>query len=523
MNKRNQLNLYSIPLSAGLKNQGTARRDRLAIIDGPSGETITYGALYERVPRIAWWLTNHGIGYGDRVACLSLNSKAYIEFLYALAWIGAVAVPINIRLNPREMTHILLDSGARGIFSCAFFVEVAEQLTSDIPAIELKIVAADPREGWATFDELIDEGNDSAPISEDVTGETLFMLLYTSGTTGEAKGCMVPQRVWTAYAVNMATCFQMGCDDVYLGFLPYFHVAGFGTAISQLLLGGTLVTIAIPDPPTMYDLIEKHRVTFMFLVPGISAAFLYHDARKGKDVSSLKVFIGGAGGEKLEFINDAEEFLGARYYGIYGQTESGGKVTWVDSDMIRENSLSYGYVMPFFDYRIVDEKDTEVEPGTAGELCLRGTPVMQGYWNLPEATAETLKNDWHHTGDLFMQMENGQVRMVDRSKYLIKTGGENVYPQEVEMVLLRHDAIADAAVIGIRDDTWGETVKAFVVFKEGMTLSRLEIDAWVRESIAGYKVPRYIDFVDHLPRNASGKVLKHELKGWETTPEQRVK
>ncbi|MCX5851253.1 MAG: AMP-binding protein [Deltaproteobacteria bacterium] len=516
-------NVYSVPFCASLKSQGIGKKDHIAIIDGQSGESITYGDLFHRVPRMASWLAGHGIAFGDRVAILSLNSKAYIEFLYALAWIGAVAVPLNIRLNPKELHYILLDSGATAIFSDAFFIEVAAQVIQDIPSIKLKIIAAEPRDGWISFNELIHDKNGSVSIPETVSGETLFMLLYTSGTTGKPKGCMIPQRVWTGYAINMAACFHMGHSDVYLGFLPYFHVAGFGTAIAQLMLGGTLVTIALPDPPAMYALIEKYGVTFMFLVPGISAAFLYHEARKERNVSSLKVFIGGAGGEKLEFINDAETLLGARYYGIYGQTESGGKVTLADSDMFRENPVTYGHVMPFFDYRIVDEEDNDVEQGTVGELCLRGTPVMQGYWNLPEASAETLKNGWHHTGDLFMLMESGQVRMVDRNKYLIKTGGENVYPQEVEMVLLSHDSIADAAVIGVRDDTWGETVKAFVVLKEGAQLSRLEIDAWVRQSIAGYKVPRFIDFVTALPRNSSGKVMKDELKQRTTAPGQRVK
>ena len=516
-------NLYSLPLSSTLKNQGRARKDHVAIIDGLTGETITYGGLADRVPRIARWLADHGIGAGDRVACLSLNSKAYVEFLYALAWIGAVAVPINIRLNPREMIHIPPDSGAKGIFSSPFFLEVAEEITRGLAAMELNIFVGDPRDGWIAFDQLVQETNGCAPAPETVSGETLFMLLYTSGTTGKPKGCMVPQRVWTTYAVHMAACFQMGPTDVYLGFLPYFHVAGFGTAISQLILGGTLVTMPLPDPPSMYDLIERHRVTVMFLVPGISAAFVYHEARKERDISSLKVFIGGAGGEKLQLVNDVEALLGADYYGIYGQTESGGKVTWADSAMIRENALSYGHVMPFFDFRIVDAFDRDVAPGEVGELCLRGAAVMQGYWNQPEATAETLKNGWHHTGDLFTEMDNGQVRMVDRSKYLIKTGGENVYPQEVEMVLLGHPAIADAAVIGVLDDNWGETVKAFVVVKAGMTLTRQEIDTWVRASIAGYKVPRLVDFVDALPRNASGKILKNDLKQRETTADQRVK
>jgi acyl-CoA synthetase (AMP-forming)/AMP-acid ligase II len=299
-------------------------------------------------------------------------------------------------------------------------------------------------------------------------------------------------------------------------------VAGFGTAFSQLILGGTVVTAPLPDPKLFYRLIEKHRVSIMFLVPGISAAFVYDEAREATDISSLRTFISGAGLEKPDLVNAVEDDLGAKYYGIYGQTESGSKITWADAEMIRKDPATYGSVMPFFEYRIADEDDREVVRGKVGELCIRGQTVMQGYWNRPEETAQTLKNDWHHTGDLFMQMENGEVKMVDRKKYLIKTGGENVYPQEVEQVLMRHEAIGDAAVVGIRDDKWGETVKAFVVLKEGKSLSRREIADWVGASIAAYKKPRFVEFVPTIPRNVSGKILKNDLASRVTLPDQKV-
>ncbi|MDT8271922.1 MAG: class I adenylate-forming enzyme family protein, partial [Desulfomonilia bacterium] len=213
MLQRDQQNLYSIPFCTSLKNQGIARKDRVAIIDGQSGESITYGDLYCRVSRMASWLSRRGIDFGDRVACLSLNSKAYIEFMYALAWIGAVAVPLNIRLNPKELSYIVRDSGAKAIFSCAFFVGVADQVVQDNPSIELKILSAEKQGEWSAISELTDEVNDHSAVSEKVSGETLFMLLYTSGTTGKPKGCMIPQRVWTGYAMHMAACFQMASQD----------------------------------------------------------------------------------------------------------------------------------------------------------------------------------------------------------------------------------------------------------------------------------------------------------------------
>jgi acyl-CoA synthetase (AMP-forming)/AMP-acid ligase II len=246
-------------------------------------------------------------------------------------------------------------------------------------------------------------------------------------------------------------------------------------------------------------------------LPGISAAFIADESRAATDTSSLRTFISGAGVEKLELVDAVEAQLGAKYYGIYGQTEAGGKVTWADSRMLRDDPTTYGHVMPFCDYMLADNDDHDVPPGAIGELCVRSSTVMLGYWNHPAATAETLKNDWHHTGDLFVQLANGQVKMVERKKYLIKTGGENVYPQEVEQVLLRHEAVADAAVIGIPDERWGEAVKAFIVLKPGRELTRAAIADWVGAHIAGYKKPRHVEFVAALPRNASGKVVKADL------------
>ncbi|MBP7608147.1 MAG: AMP-binding protein [Steroidobacteraceae bacterium] len=503
--------LTSVPCRYLLKRHALERAGKTAIIDGVTGEAISYGELNERVMRIAGWLASHGIVTGDRVACLALNSKAYTEFFLALASIGAVLVPLNIRHAASELRFIIEDAGARACFACGQLASLAEAALDGNATVQLKILHGPSREGWTDFSNLTAAGNPARGMEPSVSGESLFMLLYTSGTTGKPKGCMIPQRTWTGYAANMAACFGMGETDVYLAFLPYFHVAGFGTALSQLILGGTIVTAPLADPKLFYRLIAEHRVSIVFLVPGISAAFIADESRAATDTSSLRTFISGAGVEKLELVDAVEAQLGAKYYGIYGQTEAGGKVTWADSRMLRDDPTTYGHVMPFCDYMLADNDDHDVPPGAIGELCVRSSTVMLGYWNHPAATAETLKNDWHHTGDLFVQLANGQVKMVDRKKYLIKTGGENVYPQEVEQVLLRHEAVADAAVIGIPDERWGEAVKAFIVLKPGRELTRAAIADWVGAHIAGYKKPRHVEFVAALPRNASGKVVKADL------------
>ncbi|MCP4755192.1 MAG: long-chain fatty acid--CoA ligase [Proteobacteria bacterium] len=315
---------------------------------------------------------------------------------------------------------------------------------------------------------------------------------------------------------------NMGCDDIYLGFMPLFHVAGLATTFSQLILGGTVISAPLPDPEFLYGLSEKHKPTVAFFVSGISVPFVQYGYDNGIDLTTLRLFIAGAGAEPIELIDHVEEKFGAKYYGIYGQTEAGGIAGWVDGDMIRKKQTSYGHVMPFFEYKIVDKDGREVEAGVPGELCLRGRTVMMGYWNRPEATAETLKDNWLHTGDVFIRHNQGNIQMVDRVKYLIKTGGENVYSQEVEMVLHQHEAIADTAVIGVPDPKWGEAIKAFIVLHEGKTLSKNGVAEWVGQSIASYKKPRYIEFVDAIPRNVSGKILKMDLKERETTAEQKV-
>ncbi len=508
-----QLQLTSVPCRYLLRRHALERPGKTAIIDGVTGETISYGELHGRVMRIAGWLADHGIVNGDRVACLALNSKAYTEFFLALSWIGAVLVPLNIRHAAPELRFIIEDAGARACFSCSQMAPLAEAALDGNATVQLKILHGATRAGWTDFSLLTAASNAVLEMDPSVSGESLFMLLYTSGTTGSPKGCMIPQRTWTGYAVNMATCFGMGEADVYLAFLPFFHVAGFGTALSQLILGGTIVTAPLADPGLFYRLIAEHRVSIVFLVPGISAAFIADESRGTYDTTSLRTFISGAGMEKPELVEAVEAQLGAKYYGIYGQTEAGGKVTWADSRMVRDDPATYGRVMPFYDYILADADDHDVPPGEIGELCLRGSTIMLGYWNQPAATAEALKNQWHHTGDLFVRLANGQVKMVDRKKYLIKTGGENVYPQEVEQVLLRHEAVADAAVVGIPDERWGEAVKAFVVLKPGHELSRAAIEDWVGAHIAGYKKPRHVEFVAALPRNVSGKVLKTALAG----------
>lgn len=486
--------------------------DRLALVDGDSGDRATYSQMYDNVVALGAGLSAAGVRPGDRVAILALNSKAYVELLWAIARVGAISVPMNTRLNPKEVAANLRDCSPVAIVTDSALVASADAACANAE-VPRRWIIGDDAPGWTRLADLttgIDatDLDDAAALADAVDGQTTGTLLYTSGTTGDAKGCALAQRTWPHYAMNIAAALRMDREDVYLALLPYFHIAGLGMVMSQLVLGGTVVTQSVPDPGRMHALIEEHDVSVVFVVPGISAPFVEHPSARP---SSVRLVITGAGLERRDIPSLVRTRLGARCIAIYGQTEAGTYLTWATEEQLAADPATYGYVMPAMAYRIVTETGVDAEPGEPGELVVRGGSVMQGYWNRPEATAQTLADGWLHTGDVFVRTPDGRVRMVDRAKYLVKTGGENVYPQEVENVLRTHPAVADVAVVGVPHEHWGEAVKAFVVPAPDAEPTPEELSQWVRQEVAGYKVPKYIEFVDQIPRNVSGKVLKGDL------------
>lgn len=500
--------LHSPSLTSYVLRQANERPDHVAIIDGDSGQIATYAALRDRVSALATGLAAYGIGAGCRVAIIAKNSKSYIELLLSLAAIGAIAVPMNIRLHANELARNAADAEAEVIVSDTVLLPICAQVCTQVTSIRLKLIMGGEAQDWTPLDTLADQGARTPTLLDNGNGEMACTLLYTSGTTGIAKGCALAQRTWIEYAMNMAVTLRLGPDDIYLALLPYFHIAGLGTVMSQIVLGGTVVTMAIPDPARMHELIAKHRVTVAFIVPGISGPFI---ECKPVNSTSLRLVITGAGVERRDMPTLIRERLGADCIAIYGQSESGTKLTWASSADLERDPGTYGRFMPTMTYRLVDETDRDVPDGIPGELIVRGGSVMLGYWNRPEDTAHTLRGGWMHTGDVFVREPGGMLRMVDRVKYLIKTGGENVYPQEVENVLRQHPQVADVAVGGVPHAHWGEAVKAYIVLAPGVELDRGALAEWVRQSIARYKVPRYIEFVDQIPRNESGKIVKYLL------------
>lgn len=512
-----------------LRRHALERPSHTALIDGATSESVTYAELLAQVLAQAEQFRAAGIAHGDRVGILGVNSLPYAVTLLALSELGAIAVPKNTRLHHAELSTNLQDAGVAALIADSGHREPATALADELDVTK-RFLLDGTAEGWQSLERTADIGPAghspaalaASPLPEGVHGETTSTILYTSGTTGRAKGCMLAQRTWVGYAQNMTSSLRMSDDDTYLAFLPLFHIAGLGLLHSQLILGGTVVTQAAADPAQMHAAVKNHGVTIVMVVPGISHPFVTHPDAAPADESTLRLLVSAVGLESAEVVDAARTRLGVEYMGIYGQTESGTKTTWATQEQFDRNPATYGKVMPALAYRLVDDEGNDVAPGEPGELLLRGGTIMQGYWNRPDATAETLAGGWHHTGDVFVLQEDGTLRMVDRTKYLIKTGGENVYPQEVENILKVHPKVADVAVAGIPDPEWGETVKAFVIPRPDAELTRAELDAAVRAEVAGYKAPRYIEFVDEIPRNISGKILKNALAERPTDESQRV-
>lgn len=452
-----------------------------------NGRRRTYGELAGRVERLAAVFAAAGVRAGSRIALLTPNTPEALETAFAASLLGACVVPFNVRLAPPEIRFQVEDAAAEH----AVVHPRLETLARDAGLLALTTWMAgddlDARLAAATGGAPAPRPADDAPV----------MQLYTSGTTGRPKGCLLTNRGWVTAAANAAHAFGLTGADRLLGALPLFHVAGYGTALGHLAVGGTVVLPSGADPDETWTLTAEHGVTVAIFPRGTRRALRHPDARP------VRLVFGMAGTERRETLEALAEF-GCDYRGVYGSTEAGNFVTVSDLAGELERPGSVGRPLPAFDVEVAAPR------GEVGELLLRGPSIMAGYAGLPEATAAALRDGRLHTGDLVRVDDDGYLSFVDRAKDMIKTGGENVYSAEVERVLLGHPAVADAAVLGVPDRRWGEAVKALLVVREPVVPEQL--DAYCRERLGGFKRPRWYEFVAAIPRNHSGKILKRELR-----------
>ncbi|MBM7366319.1 acyl-CoA synthetase [Gordonia hydrophobica] len=505
----------------GIGNWPTIHRvrhpDRIALIDAANGAELTFGQLDARTNALADALARKGIAQGDRVALVTLNSPQMLEVVLAVAKLGGVAVPINCRLQAPEVQYILGDCGARIVFSSPQTAPVVAAAVEGTDVSEIiEIPSGEQRAAGeasqSPYETLIAAGS-TERVEADVAADDLAMLMYTSGTTGFPKGAMLTHANHHWNAINNLTAVEgIGPLDISLAAAPLFHIGALGIfSLPLLYVGGTTVVLEAFTPDAWLDAVATHRVSVAFAVPAMWAAIDATPAMGTTDLSSLRYGLCGGAPCPVVLIESLTR-RGIRFAEGFGLTETAPIACVLDIEDTVRFAGSVGKPALHVDMMVADPQGEEVSRGEIGELLVRGPNVFIGYWNKPDATAEALRGGWFYTGDLATCDDDGYYRIVDRKKDMIVSGGENVYASEVEQVMHRHPAVGEVAVIGIPDEKWGESVTAVVAVKPGADVAEAELITWTREQIAHFKSPRAVYFVDALPRTATGKILKRDLR-----------
>jgi long-chain acyl-CoA synthetase len=476
----------------------------------------TFAELDRRSSQVGHALTAAGVRAGDRVASIDKNGIEYFEVTFGLAKINAVNVAVNWRLAPAEMLQIIDDAKAEVVLVAPEFFEHVEKIEADLSRVHTIIaLGAHPR--WPSYEAWLADRSTTDPGIQAAGGDVAFQL-YTSGTTGLPKGVMLTNDNFFKGIADMAEQWRFTADSVNLAMMPTFHIAGSGWSMIGLLHGCRTIVLRDVDPAAILRLIPEKGITNAFMVPAVIQFLLMTPGVDDVDFSTLRALVYGASPITEAVLTKGMERFGCEFIQVYGLTETTGAITQldgVDHDPVDRPRLlrSCGRPYPWVELRIVDSATGEDVPdGEVGEIWTRSRQNTIGYWDNPAATADALTADgWFKTGDAGF-LEDGFVYLHDRVKDMIVSGGENVYPAEVENALMKHPGIADVAVIGVPDDTWGEAVKAIVVKAEGADPSEAEIITFAREHLGGFKLPKSVDFADALPRNPSGKLLKRELR-----------
>jgi acyl-CoA synthetase (AMP-forming)/AMP-acid ligase II len=492
-----------------------ARPDNPAV--RADGSTWTWAELHDRELRAVAALRALGVKKGDRVGWLALNHPEYVTLMCACFRMGVVMVAINARLVAREIAYVLGDAGINVLVSeTAFLPLVAEaQAATGLATVLMLDAPQDGRPAFADF--IAGHAPDASPIA--AAPDDIAVQMYTSGTTGFPKGALLSHRQLLASCTKMDTTgeriAQWHDDDVALVAMPLFHATGTCWVLLAMTAGATMVIMPRPDIAGIVTAIVSERITRLVLVPAVMLAISLHLEAAPADLSSVTVLIYGASPIPLDVLRRSmRAFPRAEFIQVYGATETCGAVTYLpaadhDADgTVRMRGC--GKPFPCDEIRIIDNDGNDLPPGNVGEIIIRSPTNMTGYHGKPDATAKVLIDGWYQSGDAGYLDEDGYLYIHDRVKDMIVSGGENIYPAEVENALHEHPAVADCAVIGVPDAKWGEAVKAIVVKRAEVTAD--ELINFARTRIAGYKLPKSVDFIDALPRNPSGKILKKELR-----------
>jgi len=529
-----------------LDDAARERPDSLALVSDTGERRLTWRELDECADRVADALAADGVGPGHRVTYLDLNRLEFFELLFGCLRVGAVLAPLNWRLTPAELGLIVADAGARVLVVGERFVPALDAIRDAAPRLHRVAVIGTAGGAEASAEEASEgseadgtdqgyeqwlataparQGDDAAEAraADDAGAEAsdaaIVLQLYTSGTTGLPKGVLLSQRNFATLTTN-DTGWDMGPESVSLVAMPLFHIGGAGWALAGMIREAASVVVAEIEPRRLLDTLEQQRVTHTFLVPAVLAMLAAVPGAAERDLSALRCVVYGASPITGAVLERSLATLRAPHYQVYGLTETTGAITQLDASDHdpggpRAHLLrSAGRPYPWVELMTVEPSTGEpARPGQVGEVWVRSDQVTGGYWNKPAESAAVLPGEgWFRSGDAGYLDEEGFLFLTDRIKDMIVTGGENVYPIEVEDALAAHPAVADVAVIGVPDERWGETVKAIVVRHPGAEVTEDELLSFARERLAGFKRPRSVDFIDVLPRNPTGKLLKKVLR-----------
>ncbi|MFL2834172.1 MAG: fatty acid--CoA ligase [Alphaproteobacteria bacterium] len=469
--------------------------------------------------KVANGLVSENVAEQERVAYMDKNSERFYELVMGCAKSNSVIVGINWRLAPPEVAYILNDSKAKILFVGEDFFGLVDKILKDVPSIEKVICMSGNHNDWPSYQKWRDDQEETI-CKRNAELKDVAIQMYTSGTTGNPKGVQLthdnfyssrnpePQEglEWSEWTE----------DEIQLVTAPTFHIGGAGSGIGGLYACATNVVLKEFEPTAVLDSINDYGITKIFMVPAMMKMILDHPQSRKTNYSTIKYISYGASPIPLDLLKEAIEIFQCGFIQLYGMTETTGSVTYLPPEDHsiegNERMKSAGKALPHCEIRIVDENSNEVPRREVGEIIVKTTSNMLGYWNLPEETTKTLKSGWLHTGDAGYMDEDGYVYVHDRVKDMIVSGGENIYPAEVESAIFGHENVSDVAVIGVPDEKWGESVKALVVLKDNCEANEEDIINFTRERIAGFKTPKSVDFIKELPRNPSGKILKKELR-----------
>ncbi|GAA1241348.1 long-chain fatty acid--CoA ligase [Pseudonocardia aurantiaca] len=485
-----------------------------------AGTTRSWSELARRVRQNAAAQRAAGLVPGDRVAVLDLNHPSCLELTLACAQVGTANAVVNFRLAPPEIVYVVNDAKARVLFVGPEFAAAVAQVREKLPSVEQVIHVggeADEYEAWLAAHEPDPEVHPAAP-------DDSFVQLYTSGTTGFPKGAMLTHRSMLAHSANVAVDFHLDGDSRVQVAMPLFHVGGTSYALLAISYGAHIFMLRMPDPAAIAEGLESQRITHTFLVPALLAAITQVPGVAERDFSSLQALSYGASPMPLPVMRACLKLFPGVMHQVYGMTEASGMVTALgpadhDDPAVAHRLVSAGTPIHGVEIEIRDPATgAPVPTGEPGEIWVRGEQLMGGYWGKPDATAAAITPDgWLRSGDGAHMDADGYVYITDRIKDMVISGGENIYPAEIERVLAEHPSIVDVAVIGVPDERWGEVPKAIVVPADGATVDADALIAYCREHLAAFKCPKSVDVLDELPRNLTGKVLKKQLRApyWE--------